>query len=327
MKKIKNNGENGNAVFLYPRKMLIAIFTLAGLLCIILAFSFTISMIKSNNSHLHFGDPTAAIPLTEKEQVDGGDKLLGTVIEASAAVGDDYFSDALFIGDSLTEGISLYDVFAGYNAISKRGLNPTTILTEKFYKDGDKELTMLEAVMKINPRKLYIMLGTNGMNWSYVNVDELIKGYDEFVTALVENLPGCQIIIQAIPPTTVETATSITGYKKENVDYYNEGLKNIAMKKGLYFLDVNAGIAGPDGYLPEEIASPDGIHFQASGYAVWKNYLMTHTVQGNSSFSMGDDGLIQILKVSSVDGPNAGAAEAPPPAEAAPQNSNSESAT
>jgi hypothetical protein len=58
---------------------------------------------------------------------------------AYAEVGDDYFNDALFIGDSRVEGIKLYGGLKKATFYSKEGISLNKILDEKFVKIKVKE--------------------------------------------------------------------------------------------------------------------------------------------------------------------------------------------
>ena len=110
------------------------------------------------------------------------------------------------------------------------------------------------------------------------------------------DLSSADIVLESIPPTTQQTAQERPSYVKENILAYNSAVKELAVRKGVYFLDVYASVVGPDGYLPEAIAAADGIHFQPSGYQIWKDYLKTHVIQGEASYSLGADGAMQFTR-------------------------------
>ncbi len=267
---------------------------LSALLGVFVLSSSLMQLSNQNKRTIHTGVAAAKLNLTPIA-APAQQEVSGTVLTETTRVETSYFDDALFAGDSLTDGIRIYDVFAGFKTVTKVGISPQTATTTPFYETEDgRELTMVEAIEYLQPKKLYVMLGTNGLNWA--SIESLISGYDEFLDAVQTRMPNLDIIIESIPPTTLETATERPSYTKENVDAYNAALLELAMKRGLYFLDVHAAVVGSDGYLPEDIAAPDGIHFQISGYSIWKDYLHTHTIQGNAAFSFADDGSIVYTK-------------------------------
>ena len=175
------------------------------------------------------------------------------------------------------------------------GLSPQAVSYHTFKnKTGDpaEEMTMLQMIQYFNPKKIYIMLGTNGLEWG--DPEALIEGYETFLDEVMAAMPTSDIIIESITPTTEATANKRPGFSKDRILQYNAMLKDMAARKGLYFLDVYAAVVGTDGYTPVEIAAPlDGIHFTPQGYQRIKDYIMTHTVQGDDAYSIGPDGFIQ----------------------------------
>ncbi|MCL1831161.1 MAG: hypothetical protein FWG21_06990, partial [Oscillospiraceae bacterium] len=68
------------------------------------------------------------------------------------------------------------------------------------------------------------------------------------------------------------------------------------IEKGIYFLDVYSAFVGEDGYLSPSIAAPDGMHMIPAGYRIWFEYIQTHTIKGNSAFTMDNQGRIIPMK-------------------------------
>lgn len=224
----------------------------------------------------------------ETEEAVGG----GIEISLTEPVTEEYFKDALFMGDSITSGLTIYDMFEGFNAIYKVGVSPMTATSISFTTTATgNDLTMSEAVKYYNPRKLYIMLGTNGINWA--SADKLLEGYRKLVKILKDENPDCMIIVQSIPPVAKWVADKDRSFSKENFDEYNAGLRQMCIDMGIYFLDINAAFTTEDGYLSSDYSAPDGIHFGYVGYQKWYDYLMCHTVHGSSAYCIGEDGFLK----------------------------------
>lgn len=222
-------------------------------------------------------------------------EVIATILEESEAVGDEYFADAVFAGDSLTDGFRIYDVGQHFDVISFVGLSPATAITQPVYKAADGTmLTMAEAIRYLGSRKAYILLGTNGLEWS--TPESLIQGYAKLVDQLMSVNPDTYIILQSIPPVTQKTASDRPKFTKERVEYYNSLIKELAIEKGIYFLDVYSAFVTEEGYLSTSIAAHDGIHMFPSGYKIWFEYITTHTIKGNSSFTMDSQGRIIPMK-------------------------------
>lgn len=186
-----------------------------------------------------------------------------------------YFSDAVFVGDSITTGIDLYSSLTNTKVVASTGINLETVLTAKSVrnKNGDK-VTIPEAVKELKPAKIYIMLGTNGIDW--MSVDQMVDQYQKVFNALKKDSPDAVFYIQSIPPVTKEKEKKSTGLNIKKIAEFNQRLLKLAETNKAYFVDVCAAVKGEDGYLPSDI-SPDGVHFNAATYVTWVEYVRRHT--------------------------------------------------
>ena len=229
--------------------------------------------------------PTVAVePEPEAES-------FGVELEASTEVGDEYFADAAFVGDSLTEGWKIYNVGQHFEVMSMKGLSPKTAQTQPVYRTADgRDLIVSDAVNYLGTRKVYIMLGHNGLNYSEPEI--LLEGYEGLVDQIRFTNPDTNIILQSVPPVTAALAGGNSSYDKERVARYNEMVRQLAIEKGIYFLDTYSALAGEDGYLIREYNAGDGMHLSPSGYSAWFNFLKTHTVRGSTPFALNKEGKI-----------------------------------
>ncbi len=246
---------------------------------------------NSDKPAIHF-DTTGVFPsyLSDTTVEEGESEIVGTILTETTPVDPSYFLDTIFAGDSLTEGFGYYDFLQDYKTIFARGISPHSAMTHAFYYAPNGEvMTMYDAILYFKPRKLYIMLGTNGINVS--TAEELMNGYSTFIYSLKANAPDMHIVLQSLPPVTLETSLSNpVYYSLENIDKYNQMIKELALSSGCYFLDTNSIYRDSTGFLPEHIAAYDGIHFNPEGYQMWYDFLLSHTIQGDSPFSIGPDG-------------------------------------
>ena len=77
----------------------------------------------------------------------------------------EYFSDTLFIGDSITTGFSGYGYISETNVAAKVGLNPSSALTKEIPMADGSSRTVAAQAAAAQPSKVYIMLGSNGIQW------------------------------------------------------------------------------------------------------------------------------------------------------------------
>lgn len=194
-----------------------------------------------------------------------------------------YFEDAVFVGDSLTEGLREYSNIENAVAkiatfISAKNQTPKSFLEGVIVFPGGYRPTQngVEAIVSENPGKVYITLGTNAL--TFMNREQLIYYYDQLLTALQEQLPDTIFYVCSITPTTVEEASRRPVFSYDAVYAANNEIAMMASLKGMHYINLHEVLAGDDGYLKPEYAYSDGIHLRPDTYTLWVQYLMSHTV-------------------------------------------------
>lgn len=199
-------------------------------------------------------------------------------VPESDAVEDSYFSDALFIGDSRTVGLSLYSGLKS-NYYSQQGLNVSSVQKTAFIASGDTKLTLGEALdANTGFRKVYISFGINEIGWP--STQSFIDSYAALVALVREKLPDATIYVQEILPMARATAendrySAMGGNAK--VAEYNEHLYTMCEEQGLYYIALTEIFADENGDLNVS-DSGDGIHLGVASSKEWIRYLKTHTV-------------------------------------------------
>ena len=214
----------------------------------------------------------------EKTQSDGEQTLTGAVeypLSQSAMRETAYFSDAVFVGDSITTGIDLYSTISTAKVVASTGVNLETFLTTKSVRNskGDK-VTIPEAVKELGAKKIYLMLGTNGIDW--MSVESMIKQYQTVIDRLKKDNPDAIFYIQSIPPITKDKEAKSEQMSVKKIKEFNAQLLKLAQKNKMYFVDVFSALVSEDGYLSKDI-STDGVHFNSSVYTTWIEYVRCHT--------------------------------------------------
>lgn len=196
------------------------------------------------------------------------------VAKNAAPVGEEWFDDAIFIGDSLTEGLSAYNLLDSDKVVASTGINPQTILTKDCIEQSDgSKVTVLHAIANRNPAKIYVMLGSNGV--AFIGKDKLIELYGEFVDNLKSAHPDSDIYLQSILPVTHAKEAEDDRYANSKIDEYNAAILQMAGEKKVYYVNVAEAIKDENGCLPADVGA-DGMHFGPSTYNVWLDYLREH---------------------------------------------------
>ncbi len=187
-------------------------------------------------------------------------------------VEDSYFDNAVFIGDSLTDGFRMYAglpqaTFLCGTSMTIDGLN------NREWQNG---LTMMGRIKQGGFKKIYIMLGINeSIVVEYK--DQFVQKYGNLIDTIKEYNPDAVIYIQSIMPVSAEMDRKgrITNTA---INAFNEGLYQLANDKHVFYLDINKSFKDEAGQLPEG-ASRDGVHFHKEYYVKWLEYLKSHAVR------------------------------------------------
>ncbi len=175
---------------------------------------------------------------------------------------DDYFENAVFIGNSLIEGLGLYSYIYDEN-IAKAKFDTATSLT--IFGAGDYFRDAAEGGYD----KIYIGLGLNEIGYDR---ETLREKNEEAVDIIREGNPDAIIYFFSLTPISRHRSESDSLYNMENANEVSQILREVAEEKGCYFMDMNPVLAGDDGYLPADVTG-DGIHCVKEYYPKWYDYL------------------------------------------------------
>lgn len=200
----------------------------------------------------------------------------GQKVPENEEVSDEYFDDAVFIGNSQIEGIQVYKAMKNATVYASKGIMVDTIYTKQVIKtsSGDR-ITIMDALAQNKFGKVYIMLGANELGWAYE--DEFIKQYGKVIDSIKSLQPNAQIYVNAIMPVSKTKSDNDKIYNNTNVDRFNKLILEMTKEKKVYYLDSKEAMGDENGNLPED-AGPDGIHLNSTYYDKWFSYLKKHTV-------------------------------------------------
>lgn len=222
-------------------------------------------------------------------------------------VDNSYFTNAMFVGDSITTGIDLYGIIKGVPVVAYTGINTNTVLTSKVFRTNSGKITFLQKMRQYNPKYIYIMLGTNGIHFQ--SKTSFISGYSKFVDAVKKQHPNAIIYLQSILPVSAKKSSD-KRFANSKINEYNALVQNLAKEKGIYYLNVAEAFKDKSGNMPSA-ATSDGIHFGPAYYKRWIEYLKTHTVYtgpipplvSSSSNPQSSSSTLPVTKPSSSSGP------------------------
>ena len=204
-------------------------------------------------------------------------------VPESEEVEMDYFSDALFIGDSRTDGLRLYSGIQGADFYCYKGLTIFEVDERKIVELNGSTYSVVEALEK-GPQyaKIYISLGVNELG--YYNDDAYHQAFSEFLDTVKTLQPDAIIYLENLVPVNPQKCAE---YKQpyyvnnDRVAAYNAIYPQLATEHQVALLDVASALSDENGILPAD-ATADGVHFTKAWYQKWLAYLMNHTVDPES---------------------------------------------
>lgn len=241
-----------------------------------------------------------AIPLSEPEIV-----YIGRIpydysakVPESEPADDDYFKDALFIGDSRMVGLFSYGGIQSY-FYARVSLTIRGVFTVAFIDDDNSgeiiTRTIMDTVTKYPQfKKIYIAFGLNELGW---DPQVFINTYEYVIDQFKQIIPDVQIFIQEIIPVTKSVSDQGTNHvRNETVREFNELLLELAEKKQVFYLGISELFVEEDNYcIPDDVAW-DGIHFNIDSCKKQMGYIRNHIVDfENVYLRPGEEPVTQLI--------------------------------
>lgn len=248
----------------------------------------------SNNLNSNIGDlngnyegqPSNNSDMAQNVSVSGNEAFedLETISENDAdrtyefqPVDEDYFTDALFIGDSRTVGLSEYceplDSRATFYA--KVSLTIYKVLEKPFVDGPNGKISIEQGLTENQFGKIYIMLGLNEIGMG--TPETFAEEYGNVVNRIRELQPDAIIYIQGIMHVTEHKSSNDKYFNNDNINRRNEELAKLADNKTVFYMDMNEAVDDENGNLIKDL-SFDDVHLKASSYDRWYQFLLGHGI-------------------------------------------------
>ena len=194
-------------------------------------------------------------------------------------VSEDYFNDAIFIGDSRTEGLWLYGGMQSFTSfIAKSKLDVYTIMDTPVPFHGvdgtEQEMTVRQLLSERTYAKVYLSLGINelGDETQYV-----YYAYRDIVETIRQMQPNAIIFLQGIMHVTASRSKTDSIFTNANIVDKNEAIASLANGRDIFYIDMNPVVCDENGDLMEE-HSADDVHLRARAYPLWRDFLMSNGI-------------------------------------------------
>ena len=199
------------------------------------------------------------------------------LLPETADAGDAYQSETLFIGDSNTVRLYANGLISLQQFCAKEGIGTSAALNEGIvtFKKDSSRYTIAEAVAKMKPRRVVIMLGTNDTGMA---VEDFISNYKQLVQAIQTSYPYTDIIVNTVPPVPADHS-NYPNMDQTRIDDFNMALLSMCEEMGLKFLNTAEALKDSTGYGNADYYQSGDIHLKTSGLKVLLNYLCTHAYE------------------------------------------------
>lgn len=185
-------------------------------------------------------------------------------------IDESWFDDALFIGDSRTQGLQIFAPLGDAAFFCETGMTVFNVRSAKCSGNGFSKMYLKTLVNTHSYKKIFIGLGINEL---YASREKILEKYQSLIDMIQEAQPDAYIILQSVMTVSRKKAASKDYFSLESIYALNEGIKSLAVGEKIRYIDVNEWIADEEGYLPDEY-SKDGCHLYADGYEGWAQWLM-----------------------------------------------------
>ena len=193
-------------------------------------------------------------------------------------VSDDYFDDAVFIGDSRVVSLYEYSDWKEATYYCSSGMTLGGVFKDPTgrWKDGNWKVNIADALQQKQYKKVYIMLGINDMGVG--DLDYFMNHYTDMVNQIHEWQPDAIIYIMSIMNVSAERNAQGDYINNEAIRARNERLKELDNGRDTFYLDINSVVCDENGCLNAEYTF-DGVHLYAQYVPLWTDYLKTHAIE------------------------------------------------
>ena len=182
----------------------------------------------------------------------------------------EFFANDLFIGDSITTGIHIFNKLDMKNVAADTGYTPYKAYTDAIPMYDGSSMTALAYAEKMQPKRIFIMLGSNGLATAGVMEDTYGALIDKLTAACPDSVIYC---ISVTPLAKGSRYEKPDGLNNDAVRKFNTFIKGICSENGMRYIDFYSQVADADGYFLDEYAESDGMHFKSVTYDLMLSHI------------------------------------------------------
>ena len=182
---------------------------------------------------------------------------------------DEFFADALFIGDSRTMGLQNYAELETATFFAYSGLSSFSVFKKTLDVPGLGETTLEALLTTQHYGKIYLMLGINELGYP---LSSIRSQYTHVATRIHELHPDARIILCANLRVVADGKEKRDYVANETIDQVNEHIASLADNKTFFYVDVNPLFDDGTGALDPQYCADD-LHPYGKYYYQWGEWL------------------------------------------------------
>ncbi len=188
----------------------------------------------------------------------------------------DYFSDAIFIGDSRTVGLHDYGGLDDAVFYATVGMNVYDLWEKEHCEIDGKKVTLEELLSSRKFKKIYFQIGINEMGRG--TLDGFMEAYRQSVERFRELQPEAVIFVQGIMKVTKTKSEQDAIFNNGGIEMRNSRIAELADNIDVFYLDMNEVVCDEEGNLRSDLTFDD-IHLYGSKYDEWVQFLLEHGIE------------------------------------------------
>lgn len=181
-----------------------------------------------------------------------------------------YFDDALFIGDSRTDGWGRFAHLGQADYFADTGMTVYRLFREEATVREYGETDLRSLLKDRTYGQIYVMLGLNEAGYP---LDSLLDAYASDVQEIQTLQPQATIYLLQVFGVSREMAESTSYFRPERLQELNEGIAALCNGESVICLDPRGVYEDADGYLMEKY-SDDGAHPNVECYRLLSDWLL-----------------------------------------------------
>lgn len=276
---MKNNAQQENQTLTPMQKQAVLVCIVCALAAL-LTIGITLTMLKRGKPGVEQPDsssietPEGGEDISDHYQIN---ETSSALLTETADAGSAYQDQTLFIGDSNTVRLYANGLISLQQFCAKEGIGTSAALNEGIvtFKRDDSRYTIAQAVAKMKPRRVVIMLGTNDNSMS---TEDFIGNYTALVQAIQASYPYTDIIVNTVPPVPANHS-NYPHMDQTRIDDFNMALLSMCEQLGIKFLNTAEVLKDASGYGNADYYQNGDIHLRPAGLKVLLNYLRTHAYE------------------------------------------------